>query len=468
MKNQKIIKKVAVIFAALVSCFIYFQSAFAILNLPPPPTIPDTKQIISDEEVQRLALVMAYVKQYYIKKVDNKTLIDNAISGMLAKLDPHSDYLEGDDLKDLELLTEGHFGGVGIEIAPDQGLLRIVTPLDDTPASKAGIKAGDLILQIDKKLVKDMTMRDAIGMMRGPKGSKLTLTILRKNASKPLKFTLTRDIIKVRTVKERMLEPGYGYIRVAIFQEPTARDLFKAIDKLKKQSDGNLEGVILDLRNNPGGLLESAIEVSNAFLDATELKKNKLIVYTEGQFPGAHISASATPGGMLNDIPLVVLINEGSASASEIVAGALQDHKRAVIVGTRSFGKGSVQTLLPLDEKSAIKITTALYYTPSGRSIQAKGIEPNVVVNEMQLTKSKWDSDFRIDEAKLPEHLANGNSKATDKDAADTDDDSGVMSAKRAAKSEQQAEKAYSLAKSDYQLYEALNILKGLNAMPKD
>ncbi|OGT07845.1 MAG: hypothetical protein A2X78_03290 [Gammaproteobacteria bacterium GWE2_37_16] len=452
--------KFPVVFCSLfLTAFFYYQNCFAILNLPPPPNITDPSKVISEPDMKRLALVIAYVKQYYVKKTEEKVLIDNAVAGMIAKLDPHSEYLDETDMRDLEMVTEGQFGGVGIELIPDQGAIRVVTPLDDTPAAKAGIKAGDLIIQINDKFVKDMTLRDALNMMRGPKGSKLTLMIARKNNVKPLTFKLTRDIVKVKTVKGKLLESGYGYVRIAIFQDPTARDVAKAIAQLKKK--GPLKGLILDLRNNPGGLLDSAVQISDDFLDADKLKDNKLIVYTQGQFEGAHIVANATPGETISGVPMVVLINEGSASAAEIVAGALQDHRRAVIVGTRSFGKGSVQTLLPLDDKTGIKLTTALYYTPSGRSIQAKGIEPDVVVKDLQLSKDKNEAGLRIDESKLLDHLDNADvNKDNDSDFDENDEDQKLDA-------DRQTEKSMNLARGDYQLYEALNILKGLSSFPK-
>src|SRR3972149_8327862 len=287
---------------------------------------------LSSKDLQRLTTVIDDVRKYYYKSIDDDTLFKRAISGMLAGLDPHSEYLDIDDLKDLEMVTLGKFGGVGVEVYPDQGAIKVVSPLDDTPAYKAGIKAGDYIVQINNKLVRDMSLRDAVNMMRGPKGSNLSLTIVRKNEIKPIVFNLRREIIKIRTVKARMLEAGYGYVRLAWFQEPTERDMVLAIKRLQKASKTGLKGLILDMRSNPGGLVESAVQVADDFLDAKKLKNNDLIVYTKGQ-SDEEMTAKATLGEILPNVPIVVLINDGSASASEIVAGALQDHKRAIVFG---------------------------------------------------------------------------------------------------------------------------------------
>jgi carboxyl-terminal processing protease len=408
-----------------------------------------TYKSLPTKELERFAIVINNIKKYYYKSVTDKTLFDNAISGMLSELDPHSAYLNSDDLKDLELATIGKFGGIGIEIMPDNGLIKVISPLDDTPAYKAGIKAGDYIVQINNKLVRNMTLREAVELMRGPRGSTLTLTIIRKNVHNPITVTLKRKIIKIKTIKERILEDGYGYIRIAFFQEETENDLNDAIKRLLKKAHGSLRGVILDLRNNPGGLLESAIQVSDDFLDANNLKDNNIIVSTKSQAADVQFVAKATPGELLPKIPLVVLINEGSASASEVVAGALQDHKRAIITGTQSFGKGSVQTLLALDDESAIKITTALYYTPLDRSIQAKGIEPDIKIEDIKVMDNKTPANEplnHINEASLIDHIQNG-----DEDQAQTEPADNL-----------------SLAMKDYQLYESLNILKSLTVVQKN
>lgn len=451
------LKKFFILIMASVT-MLFTSFCVAEMKLPSPPSLNSVEQaqVLPPEDAKRLALVMAYIQQYYVKSVSRDSILNNAISGMLSHLDPHSDYLDESDFKSLKSMTSGKFGGIGVEIIPDQGVIRVVSPLDDTPAAAAGIKSGDLIVQVDNKLVKDMSVKNAVDMMRGPRGSKVKLTIVRKNQLKPINLTLTRQIIKVQSIKMHFLEPNYAYVRIASFQDPTEKDLAMAIQKIKKISKGDLKGLILDLRNNPGGILDAAICISDDFLDSNELKDNKLIVYTKGQFEGAHTVANATPGELLPHVPLVVLINEGSASAAEIVAGALQDHKRAVIVGTRSFGKGSVQTLLPLDAKSAIKLTTAFYYTPNGRSIQAKGIVPDVIVNEMHLSKNHDDSKglIRVNEAKLMDHFAHA-------DADNTDMERDIDNSNNEA---EQSEKQNALARKDYQLYEALNILKGVNA----
>ncbi|HBS52242.1 MAG TPA: peptidase S41 [Coxiellaceae bacterium] len=410
---------------------------------------------LSSKDLQRLTTVIDDVRKYYYKSIDDDTLFKRAISGMLAGLDPHSEYLDIDDLKDLEMVTLGKFGGVGVEVYPDQGAIKVVSPLDDTPAYKAGIKAGDYIVQINNKLVRDMSLRDAVNMMRGPKGSKLNLTIIRKNENKPLVFNLRREIIKIRTVKARMLESGYGYVRLAWFQEPTERDMVLAIKRLQKATKTGLKGLILDMRSNPGGLVESAVQVADDFLDAKKLKNNDLIVYTKGQ-SDEEMTAKATLGEILPNVPIVVLINDGSASASEIVAGALQDHKRAIVVGTRSFGKGSVQTLIPIDRTSAIKLTTALYYTPLGRLIQAKGIEPDINVENIILSRKDQDDQEipRVDESALIDHIQNSN------DVNDSSSDSDVSD-----KQQKQSKAELDIAYKDYQLYEALHILKSQNVM---
>ena len=429
--------------------FLIFACCFAGLI-----TAKTTEVTISETELQRLTTVIADIKQHYVKQVSEEELFDNAINGMLAGLDPHSSYLKGDDLKNLELLTIGKFGGIGIEVVPDNGLLKVISPIDGSPAEKAGIKAGDVIIQINRKLVKDMPLNEAVSLMRGPKNSKVTLTILRKDQPKPLTFNLTRDVIKIQGVKTRLLVPDYGYIRIAFFQEPTPRDLRKAIDSLKRENKKPLKGLVLDMRNNPGGLFEPAIQVADAFLDPVDNKTNHLIVYTKGRDDDTQITAKATYGSLLPNVPIVVLINEGTASAAEIVAGALQDHKRAIIAGHKSFGKGSVQTLIPIDKKSAIKLTTALYYTPLGNSIQAKGITPDVIINDVKIpTKNNQSFEPTIDEASLVDHIQNGN--------GDTDEN--IKQNHAALDLQQNHELA--LAHKDYQLYEALHLLEGLNAI---
>lgn len=381
-------------------------------------------------------------------------LFDNAIKGLLSNLDPHSSYLTKSDMQELQTVTTGKFGGIGIEVIPEAGAIKIITPLDNSPASRAGIKAGDLIVRINKKLVKDMTLAEAIEAMRGPAGSKIKLTIIRENAKKPLVLTIKREVIKVATVKTKLLEKHYGYIRIALFQNPAEKDVEKAIQKLKKESNNQLLGIIIDVRNNPGGLFDTAISVTDLFLDADKLGENKLIVYTKGRHNDTNMKARATKGEIVPNLPIVVLINSGSASAAEILAGALQDHKRAIVVGTKSFGKGSVQTVLPINHESAMKLTTALYYTPKGRSIQADGIEPDVVVKDLKIANSdKQDILFDpINENSLRDPLKNGNGTKIEE-----------------TPEEKAADKAIEqkLEQKDFQLYSALMLLKGVRASMK-
>lgn len=403
------------------------------------------------KDIQRFSTVIMQIKRYYIEPTKDDALFDNAMRGMVSNLDPHSSYLDEDDLKDLQTATTGKFGGIGVEIIPESGYIKVISPLDDTPASKAGLKAGDLIIRIDNKLIKEMTMREAINLIRGKRGSYVALTILRKGEKKPLKILVKRDVIKVQTIKTKLLAPGYGYIRIAFFQTRAKQDLENAVKSLEKQSGGHLKGLVLDLRNNPGGLLDAAIDVADSFLDLNRLnnKYNGLIVYTKGRIPKADVKAIAHQGGdLLPNVPMVVLINEGSASASEIVAGALQDYRRAIIMGTRSFGKGSVQTVFPVDNTSALKLTTALYYTPSGRSIQAMGIVPDVIVSNLAVNKNEGDEILMdpLNENDLSGHLKNGSGKILKENL------------------EESMKTANDLAQSDFQLYQALIMLEGINA----
>ncbi|WP_298622683.1 S41 family peptidase [uncultured Legionella sp.] len=396
------------------------------------------------EDVQRFSNAIGEIKKYYVKPVDDKELFDNAIRGMLTGLDPHSSYLNEEEFKELQTSTSGEFGGLGIEVTMEDGVVKVITPLVDTPAFKAGIKSGDYIIKLGKESVQGLTLKDAVNLMRGKAGTTIELTILRKGASKPLTFDLIREVIQIKSVKSKMLSDGYGYIRLTQFQALTGKDMLQAVEQLKQQSHGKLKGLVLDLRNNPGGLLDSAIQVSDAFLGNDKSGKQELIVYTEGRLPGSKFTALANPGDVLDNAPIVVLINNGSASASEIVAGALKDNKRAIILGTKSFGKGSVQTVLPLDGKTGIKLTTALYYTPSGTSIQAKGIIPDIVVEEMDVPKNsvKKSDVTGFSEADLSGHLINKNNPEDNK-----------------AKSEAKAD---DLIHEDYQLYAALTVLEGM------
>ncbi|HHF7345541.1 TPA: S41 family peptidase [Legionella feeleii] len=398
------------------------------------------------EDVQRFSNAIGQIKKYYVKPVDDKELFDNAIRGMLSGLDPHSTYLDEDAFKELQTSTSGEFGGLGIEVTMEDGVVKVVTPLVDTPAFKAGIKAGDYIIKLGNQSVQGISLKEAVELMRGKEGTTLDLTILRKGENKPLNFSLVREKILIKSVKSKLLDDGYGYVRLTQFQAMTGEDMEKAISQLKQQSGGKLKGLILDLRNNPGGLLDSAIQVSDAFLDTSKAGKPELIVYTQGRLPGSKFTALANPGDILNNAPLVVLINNGSASASEIVAGALKDNKRAIILGTQSFGKGSVQTVLPLDDKRGIKLTTALYYTPSGTSIQAKGITPDIVVEEIAVPKAdpKAGGFAGFSEADLSGHLLNKDEKGEQ------------------SKTNESAKDDQTLLHEDYQLYAALTILKGL------
>lgn len=385
--------------------------------------------------------VFEKIKNDYVEAKTDKDLIESAISGMLTNLDPHSAYLNEEAFAELQVGTTGQFGGLGIEISMEDGFVKVVSPIDDTPAQRAGMQAGDLIIRLDEKSVKGMTLSEAVKIMRGEVGTSIELTVVREGAEKPLKFNITRDIIRVKSVKFRSLDKGYGYIRITQFQSRTGDNLANAISKLKDENQ-DLKGIVLDLRNNPGGVLNAAVRVSDAFID------KGLIVYTEGRTDDSDNKFHATTGDLIKGAPIVVLINGGSASASEIVAGALQDHKRAVIMGTRSFGKGSVQTILPMNNGTAVKLTTALYFTPNGRSIQAEGIVPDIKTERLSVSNAEEPALQRIKEADLTNHLGNGNGKKKDADKEKKDKQDKV-----------------SLASEDYQLYEALNLLKGMNIM---
>jgi len=396
-------------------------------------------------ELRSFTEVFSRIKSDYVEPVEDKKLLEDAVQGMLAGLDPHSAYLDADSFKDMRVETEGQFGGLGIEVTMENGFVKVVSPIEDTPAARAGVKPGDLIIRLDDKAVKGLTLTEAVRFMRGKPGSDITLTIVREGATKPLKITLTRAVIKIQSVKSRMLESGFGYVRITQFQAGTDKGLAEAIKKLETENKGPFRGMILDLRNNPGGVLNSAVGVSDAFLD------KGLIVYTEGRVADSKMKLSATPGDLLNGAPMVVLINGGSASASEIVAGALQDHKRAVIMGTKSFGKGSVQTIIPVSNGAALKITTARYYTPSGRSIQASGIVPDIVTEEARITKS--EAGDRLREADLARHLENGDEIAKPKEEPKKED----------KKDDKKKDETGKPAVEDYQLQEALNLLKGIS-----
>jgi carboxyl-terminal processing protease len=394
------------------------------------------------KDLQTFVEILNRVKMDYVEPVTDETLLENAVRGMLAGLDPHSAYLDKEEFKEMNIATTGKFGGLGIEVQMQNGFVRVVSPIDDTPAARAGVLAGDLIVKIDETTVKGLTLADAVQKMRGEPGTKVKLTIAREGATAPVVLEMKRDIIAVASVKSRMLEPGLGYLRVSQFAVNTGRLLGEEINKLKKEAGGELKGLVLDLRNNPGGVLNAAVEVSDAFLE------KGTIVSIKGRVSDSNRDFTATPGDLLNGKPVVVMVNGGSASASEIVAGALQDTGRAVLIGDKTFGKGSVQTVLPLQNESAIKITTARYFTPAGRSIQADGINPDISVRQIKVAPPEANTEgFEIKEADLKGRLDNKDAK---KLAAEEE------------KQKKQAEDSSKLAESDYVLYESLNLLKGL------
>ena len=435
----------------------------------------DTRGPIPLEEIRQFTDVFGAIKANYVEPVDDKKLINEAISGMLTGLDPHSSFLDADAFKDLQAGTQGEFGGLGIEVGAEDGAIRVIAPIDDTPAARAGIKSGDLIIKIDDKITRGMTLTDAVKLMRGKPRTSLTLTIARKGEAKPLEFNLTRDVIKVQSVRARMIEPGYAFLRISQFQERTVEDMAKQISDLYKQAPP-LKGIVLDLRNDPGGLLHSAVGVSAAFLP-----RRALVVSTDGRTEDARRRFVAAPEDYLRgrsedviaklppevkNVPLVVLVNGASASASEIVAGALQDHKRATLIGTQTFGKGSVQTIIPIansaDGPAAIKLTTARYYTPSGRSIQAKGISPDLLVED---TPEGNFAGFNVREADLVRHLENKTDKTdpstpnSSADPAAAVNPNGAAPADRTAKEQRRYEFG---SADDFQLKQAMNHLKGL------
>jgi carboxyl-terminal processing protease len=422
------------------------------------------------EELRAFSEVFGRIKSDYVEPVTDKKLITEAINGMLNGLDPHSAYLNAEAFKELQVGTHGEFGGLGIEVGMEDGAVKVVSPIEDTPAYHAGIKSGDLIIKLDDTLIKGMTLEDAVKRMRGKPGTKITLTITRKDEPKLLTFTLTRAVIKVQSVKSKLIEPGYGFVRITQFQEKTGENLASALENLYKENKAPLKGMVLDLRNDPGGLLTGAVGVSAAFL-----AKDALVVYTEGRTEDAKMRLTASPENYLRgngkedyimkipdavrSVPMVVLVNGGSASASEIVAGALQDHKRAVIMGTQTFGKGSVQTILPLGNNTAIKLTTARYYTPGGRSIQAKGIEPDILVEDPATGHD--DSLFRLREADLDKHLTND--KPEDKPSSNGK--STITAPSNKGSDTAKPARTVFGSNNDYQLNQALNLLKGMQIL---
>ncbi|MEE9451985.1 MAG: S41 family peptidase [Gammaproteobacteria bacterium] len=398
-----------------------------------------TEAQVSLEDIKRFSKALNKIKNYYVEPIDDEELFDAAIRGMLSNLDPHSDYLDEDEFDNLQAATRGQFGGLGLEVTLENEIVKVVSAIDNTPAQKAGIRSGDYIIRIDNVPVQGMTLREAVKKMRGQKGTSINLVLLRKGEEDPITLSVTRDVIRIESVKSKILDEKYGYIRVSHFQASTAKNVIKAINDLKEQTKGELEGLILDLRNNPGGLLNSAIHVSDVFIHNDQVGEEELIVYTEGRITNDKFIAAASPGDILEGAPMVVLINQGSASGAEIVAGALRDNHRAIIAGKKSFGKGSVQTVIPLDEHHGIKLTTALYYTPAGKSIQAKGIIPDIIIEDLDIIKNENADISDLQEADLSGHILNGNVKSDETSGNDNGNP---------------------LAYTDYQLYEALNILK--------
>lgn len=392
-------------------------------NLPPRLPLNDLRVFVQ---------AFDQVSDAYVEEIDDRTLLENAIRGMLSQLDPHSAYLDQKSFDRLQETTTGKYGGLGLEVDMTDGFVRVISPMDDTPAEGAGILPGDIIIKLDDKPLKGQSLAESISVMRGEPGTEIMITVLRDGEPQPIDFDVTREVISVASVRDRMLDTGYGYIRIAQFHTETGPEVGKAIDRMREE--GPLLGLVLDLRNNPGGVLQSAVAVADLFIE------DGLLVYTSGRLENARQEFRATGQDVTANVPIVVLVNEGSASASEIVAGALQDHDRAVVMGNRTFGKGSVQTILPLNEKKAIKLTTALYFTPSGRSIQAEGISPDIRVDRSQVTRLER-SRLRVRESDLHNHLnQSGEEGSSDYNVED-------------------------LALTDFQLNEALTLLRGYNIL---
>ncbi len=405
---------------------------------------PETGELPVDQ-IRTFAEVFAKIKNDYVEDVEDGILLEHAIKGMLEGLDPHSSYLDEDAYLDLQEGTSGEFGGLGIEVGMEDGFIRVISPIDDTPAQKAGVQSGDLVIRLDETPVKGLSLNDAVSRMRGEPGTDITLTIIREGEEKPLKITITRDVIKVKSVRTQTLEPGFGYLRISHFQSRTAEDARAGVQQLKQDNNGNLNGLILDLRNNPGGILSAAVGISDLFLD------KGLIVYTEGRIDDSRLKFNAKPADILDNAPIVVLVNAGSASASEIVAGALQDHKRGVIMGQKTFGKGSVQTVLPISNAAALKLTTARYFTPSGRSIQVSGIEPDVVIARVKVESLEDEDTHIITEENLNRHLDNNTQEDTQQESTNGDEETAAQIKARLLE--------------DYTLQQALNVLKSLQIL---
>ena len=405
---------------------------------------------LPQEEVETFTEVMKLIETQYVEPVDKKKLFEYALKGMVSRLDPHSEYLTPEEFRAIQEHTSGEFGGLGMQISMDKsGFVKVIAPIDDTPAKRAGIKSGDLIIRIDNKPVKNITLDEAVRQLRGKPGTKVTLTILREGEEKPLTFTITRDIIRIKSVKSRMLPDHYGYIRLSTFNLNTAEQMNQAIQKLKDQArkeHDTLHGIVLDLRDNPGGVLDTAVNIADAFLNTGK------IVYTKGRTFDARMEFNAENGDILAGKPIVVLVNEGSASASEIVAGALQDHHRALIAGRKTFGKGSVQTIIPLANGAALKLTTSRYFTPSGRSIQAEGIVPDAIIPRLKIAKIEGEDVLTVHEADLEGHLSHK-------------DDKPVKGTETAEQAEKENEAIQKLLKKDYELYQGLLLLKSMALM---
>lgn len=402
---------------------------------------PEPPKPLPLHELRKFADVFGKIKEGYVEEIDDQTLLKYAIKGMLSGLDPHSSYLEPTAFDDLKVSTSGSFGGLGIEVGMENGFIKVIAPIDDTPAQLGGIEAGDLIIELDNKPVKGLSLNQAVEKMRGEIGTKIKLKLVRSGTREPIELTLTRAEIKTPSVRSMVLEEHYAYLRVAQFQSNSGTQFSEHLNKLKEENE-EINGLIIDLRNNPGGVLQAAVQMADELLD------EGLIVYTEGRSTIAQLSFSATEGDSLEGKPVIVLIDGGSASASEILAGALQDHDRAVIMGTQSFGKGSVQNILPLDADHALKLTTARYFTPNGRSIQAQGIVPDIEVNRAKLSDEQTQDRYR--ESDLAGHLSNSGSESVDSEEESIDDDE--------KRRKERLEK-------DFQLQEALNLLKAIDIL---
>jgi carboxyl-terminal processing protease len=433
-----------------------------------------TNKKLPIDDLQRFTTVLENIKNYYVNPIEDQLLFNSAIRGMLAGLDPHSAYLDVDEFADLKVSTTGKFGGIGIEVTLEDGFIRIITPIDDTPAKRAGIEAGDLIIRLNDTAIRGMSLRETVDLMRGKPGTSLELTILRKNLPKPFKVKVMREIINAPSVRYQILEENNAYLRISQFQNDTGEEVIRQIRSIKKSVGNKLNGLILDLRDNPGGIFESSVTIANAFLDKEQLKYDGLIVYTKGRLAKSEIKEYAKGKDILNNLPIIILINGGSASASEIVAGALQDHKRAIILGTKSFGKGSVQTVLPLKDNRGLKLTTALYYTPSGRSIQATGITPDLIVEKLSIPviNNNEEDLVSLKESDLQGHLLKNNNdhnqkqeQKSNKETLYQQEPQSFVGSNNFKLNEQQNQEILPLINKDYQLHEALNLLKALSVL---